>query len=509
MSVPYYNPVELWAMPPDHFNEWRSKNDLPLLLAFFRERLPAFQKWLDQFGIDEEIFCRTASTGQFFIGAGKKVIVEEPRDNDKFVFYRYWKITKERLEQVAKEKGRPVLKHKEFEPYFYWAKKNLGRKRYFSPDKNNRAVTDTFLFNGWEAPDVKEASRAILMRDFRVLKLGGITLGQNHRVDGRNLDFADLDYLSIKGDYHGSWGAEINFSSCRRMEFKNASLHHFNIRQCNLDEFTCIGSKLQRFGFEKCRSLNSRFINSDIFMVSFIEYGVLPQFDKCDLQEVIFEPDRNFPPYAISNQYRRLRVAYQDAGKRHEASQNYYLERQYERKALFNPYFEPDKQGSFPSAIFHANISNIFDAWWKKDISGLNAIKYALMAFLFHLKIWLNPKYLPKTLYFKLKYFSSLFQEILWGYGEYPSRVLWIAIGAIITYAYVYYVSFLGLKPVFSVDDRFINSIYFSVVTFTTLGYGDILPNTSNLKIVCGSEALVGAFLIGMVIAGFSNKNKY
>nr|WP_229511042.1 ion channel [Massilia sp. CFBP 13721] len=53
------------------------------------------------------------------------------------------------------------------------------------------------------------------------------------------------------------------------------------------------------------------------------------------------------------------------------------------------------------------------------------------------------------------------------------------------------------------------NCLYFSMVTFSTLGYGDILPKTSLARLLCGSEALLGAFTMGLVVAGFSNRNRY
>jgi len=52
----------------------------------------------------------------------------------------------------------------------------------------------------------------------------------------------------------------------------------------------------------------------------------------------------------------------------------------------------------------------------------------------------------------------------------------------------------------------FFDYIYFSIITFTTLGYGDILPKTTLLRLICGSEAFLGAFMMGLIVAGFSNK---
>lgn len=50
----------------------------------------------------------------------------------------------------------------------------------------------------------------------------------------------------------------------------------------------------------------------------------------------------------------------------------------------------------------------------------------------------------------------------------------------------------------------FIESIYFSVVTITTLGYGDIFPMTDSGRILTGIEALLGIVLIGLFLNSIS-----
>ena len=72
--------------------------------------------------------------------------------------------------------------------------------------------------------------------------------------------------------------------------------------------------------------------------------------------------------------------------------------------------------------------------------------------------------------------------------------------------------SFKGLtemvSPVWSTD-----WIYFSFVTITTLGYGDITPLTQSARTLSFSEAVVGQFYIAVLVAGLvsayiSNKKK-
>jgi len=46
----------------------------------------------------------------------------------------------------------------------------------------------------------------------------------------------------------------------------------------------------------------------------------------------------------------------------------------------------------------------------------------------------------------------------------------------------------------------FIDSFYFSVVTITTLGYGDILPQSDWAKMVVASESIIGISIIGLFL---------
>jgi Ion channel len=97
---------------------------------------------------------------------------------------------------------------------------------------------------------------------------------------------------------------------------------------------------------------------------------------------------------------------------------------------------------------------------------------------------------------------KSLGEAVVWGYGERPSRIVATAIFLLSAYTVIY---FLLLSPARSLFD----CAYLSIVTFTTLGYGDITPTTTLMKMMCGSEAAIGAFIVGLVVAGFANKSRY
>ena len=67
---------------------------------------------------------------------------------------------------------------------------------------------------------------------------------------------------------------------------------------------------------------------------------------------------------------------------------------------------------------------------------------------------------------------------------------------AIFAYAAVYYFN----ENLWCTALSFADSLYFSAVTITTLGYGDISPSTVEGKYIAASEAVVGVTLIGLFL---------
>jgi hypothetical protein len=507
MSISYHSPMSFWLMPSDEFNEWRAQNDLPQLRKFFLQRLPHFQEWLDTFKIDEKLFCRVVPTGAMFTGPKTKLLVKEGFASEKNSFYRHRNITRAQLEQQCLSLGQPIPPFIEFEPYFAWAKRALGRDRYFRLDASNDSRIESFIFNRWIAHKLPDKSRAVLLGDFEVLKLGGVTLNERIYLGGRNLDFADLDYLVVKDKWHGPGAVEINFSSCRYMVFSETLLHHFEFRQCDLDRLSCVKSDLNNFKFIECTGKQPEFNDSRLSRVTFHKGTLFPDFSRCDLKDIVYKPGPGRSPAAVSDEYRRLRMAAQSAGKRHEAAQYYYLERKYERQALASPYSE--NPAMFPAKGYNGRIPDVARRWWKGEISAGRAVADWLSIIQFHIGVWTNPRLFPKALGFKMKYIASLIEEIVWGYGERPLRIFMTAFTLIAFYATVYYFFAPELSMDASSAVHLVNSVYFSIITFTTVGFGDILPKTPHMKLVCATEALFGCFTMGLVVAGFSNKSRY
>lgn len=116
---------------------------------------------------------------------------------------------------------------------------------------------------------------------------------------------------------------------------------------------------------------------------------------------------------------------------------------------------------------------------------------------------------------FSTKRLISKVVEFSCGYGERPLRIVLISALVILLFSFIFFMTGLSYNDemiMFSSSASylenlmdFLNSLYFSVVTFTTLGYGDILPLGIS-KFFAGVEALLGGFILALFVVVFVKK---
>ena len=104
-----------------------------------------------------------------------------------------------------------------------------------------------------------------------------------------------------------------------------------------------------------------------------------------------------------------------------------------------------------------------------------------------------------------------IFGRLLFGYGERPVRVL-VASLMIIVLCAVFYSNFPSLSErsgaLSTLETSFLDGLYFSVTTFTTLGFGDVFPTQQHAlpRIVAMFEAVSGACLTALFVVCLSKR---
>jgi len=501
--------VDLWRSQPYEFNEWRAQNDLPRLFAFLNEILTDFNVWLSKLPFDMDVVLRIVPTGEMFKGKSK-VVTRRPSFMPGFSIFECYEGTLEDAKLYFDKRYKDIEYLGEFEPYFGWAKRNLGMQRFFIWDKINRYRTDEFIRGSCVGLNVEGCvTRAYLFREYQLLKLGQINLDSEAVIGNKNLDFCDLDFLTISGGMHGygSTWKKISYSSFRELTFDSADVCFFEFYHCWMDKLEISGSKIQDLYFESVDIRETKVSDSTILALRFTQSDIMPFIHNTELRELRFQAKKGISPERVATTYRLFRSAFQSCGLRQEASECYYLERVYERKSYFHPRTIDTKL--FSGLSDGGRLSSALDLYRRGIYEKPDLPSKLWAAFISKVKMHVYPRYMLPLAKYRFKWFVSALESLLWGYGEKPFRILLVALSVVSVYAAIYnaadWIDADGKLSKLGVVD----SLYFSAVTFTTLGYGDITPKTHLLKILAGSEALCGAFIIGLIVAGFSNKSRY
>lgn len=137
---------------------------------------------------------------------------------------------------------------------------------------------------------------------------------------------------------------------------------------------------------------------------------------------------------------------------------------------------------------------------------------FSLSGNLIQRELTMRRKQMPKR---SLQRFSSKLVDLFCGYGEDPVRIVGISLLFIFICALIY--TFTGLNYnnefyAYSSHQSFTDNVnffwsclYYSVVTFTTLGYGDFTPIGFS-RALAAIEAFTGSFTIALFVVVFVKK---
>jgi uncharacterized protein YjbI with pentapeptide repeats len=101
--------------------------------------------------------------------------------------------------------------------------------------------------------------------------------------------------------------------------------------------------------------------------------------------------------------------------------------------------------------------------------------------------------------------------RLVFGYGERIPRIIGWALVVIFgcTAYYAHYgiveSAAANISSQLAVTHNPWDCLYFSIITFTTVGYGDLVP-AGNLRLMAGVEALIGAFLVASFVVAMARR---
>ena len=99
-----------------------------------------------------------------------------------------------------------------------------------------------------------------------------------------------------------------------------------------------------------------------------------------------------------------------------------------------------------------------------------------------------------------------LLADVTCKYGTDWKRPIYLWLGVVFFCTVLFWIGNGIVKVDESAASSFLESLYFSIVTITTLGYGDYRPKPGCFQFLAGFEATFGMFMWAIFIAVFARK---
>ena len=322
--------------------------------------------------------------------------------------------------------------------------------------------------------------------------LSGLNLSQLQtpaNFQKADLSDANLKKSNISGaDFHGAKMRYANLSGVQGegAKFQQANMRHICLRKANLKDANFSSADL------KDSDLDGAHLRDTNFQSAYMKRANLKR---------TFIGGANFRDANLDN----ATIKYAELNSKSNFKSANLFQCKFDYSSLKNAHDKLDKvviqerNGNYLEAHdVYLDLKNYFRREGLYDISG----EYFYREKLMERKILANSKYFQD----KLKWFISLLYSALCGYGEKPYRVIISSFVIIFIFGTIYMVS-NGIIPNSAYDLHWYDNYYFSVVTFTTLGFGDIHPSDSVfIKICTMLEAFTGAFMIALFVVTFSRR---
>jgi len=296
---------------------------------------------------------------------------------------------------------------------------------------------------------------------------------------------SEMDYIKLGWDWSeadlSGWNLEGlklsnkgNIANLQNANFSRANLENINLASANLEKayFGGTNLKLQGADMTGANLQNTKLWSSNLQGTKL--QGVNLRNARFNEKTILY--DVNWYQCQIDNSTLKL------------------ADNQLDKKVI------QEKNNDYAKAKeVYRNLKNYFRQEGMYNISGEYYYRERLMETKYN---WKEKKY-PQWI-------SNIFLKLITGYGERPLNILIWWIGIIFGCALIYYF-FSGIYNGIAYNitlysPNFLETLYFSIVTFTTLGFGDLAPKPGFFQLFASFEALLGAIFMAMFIFVFARK---
>ncbi len=331
------------------------------------------------------------------------------------------------------------------------------------------------------------------------------------KMGENEIEFEDVRYTSCKFmniDFY-----QINFDNvifrncifenCNFIKGKISLMHFLKFQGCAMDNVHITNCEFESLYIKECKLYKVDFENSFMKGCNLIKnsYIQVRFIDDCNLMDCVIKDIFGFMDIRFIN------------------------EKSY-TKLNYSSYIGKFNYGKEGKCDFKCN--NMLDYGCKEKINYLN-ISFSYMDFAEQfLRNHISGKYgrcfyksksaFHKTLKGRRKVYSYI-ANIVCGYGERPYRSFLLSLIIILIFALLYMIigiesssGIIGIKTLqdnFSIKELLWNIIYcihFSLVTFSTVGYGNLLPCNITGVILSSIEILIGIIMVGILTSTLVRK---
>jgi hypothetical protein len=274
--------------------------------------------------------------------------------------------------------------------------------------------------------------------------------------------------------------------------FIRANLSQAKLSYCDLREANLRFANLENAYLSSCNLANSWFVGSQLFNAKFrdnnfngivgltkenfkgLRWGWLP----------IFQMLEDYPDQC-EGVYRSLAIYFSSQGLFDDASWAAYRSRLMRHRVL-------TKRLSSATLLAEETVPAIM----ANNSEQIQELLKTMLGFSPRQQSW---RFAARRISAFLEWGRSFLLRFIMGYGEKPLRVMGNALLLIFIYAVIYQFGAIN-------DKSFISCLYFSAITFTTVGYGDLAPHGA-FRLVAASEALWGILLCGLFLFCLSRRS--